>query len=260
MNGTLTSENEALPNGNDNGKRTFRCQFWRIDDNRFRNIREQSYCIQEQWPSYQLMHNASNKNSNRDSFNLAEYYAAMCLLFGESGDCYDDWKGAFSFPFEVKVFKGRQSFSYGLNVINWRSVVELRFFKILDQNDPSTDLSVYRKPIESEFSAREMVILDNFLCGYILGYKGSFKHRTIPSFFKKIDSNLITFGYVDGVFFEHQHETQETFTAEVDQYNHLDARQNPAIQWPECEFGKIVNVEVELDQDQDELMRDVRNA
>jgi hypothetical protein len=204
------------------------------------------------------MHNASNKNSNRDSFNLAEYYAAMCLLFGESGHCYDDWKGAFSFPFKVKVFKGRQSFSYGLNVINWRSVVELRFFKILDQNDQSIDLSVYRKPIESEFSAREMVILDNFLCGYILGYKKSFKHRTIPSFFKKIDSNLIAFGYVDGGFFEHQHETQETFTAEVDRYKNLDARQNPAIQWPECEFGKVVDVEVELDQD--ELMRDVRNA
>jgi len=233
---------------NDNGEDIFRCQFWRIDDSHFGSLRKHSYSIQEQWPSFQLMRrNASSENNDGDSFNLSEYYAAMCVSFGQSGNFYDDWKGAFSFPFEVNVFKGRQSFRYVLNVINWRSVVELHFYKVLDTDFKSIDLAVYRQPIESEFSAREMIVLDSFLCGYILGLKEYFKHIAIPNYFKAIGSNLITFGHVDGVFFEHQHETEEAFTAEVERYKYLDTRQNTATQWPEREVTKVVDVEVKLD-------------
>lgn len=225
----------------------FRCRFWRIDDTAFRDIRNQSYCIHEQWPSYRLMHVSKNLNNRNDAFNMAEYYAAMRILFGEPGNYFDDWKGSFSFAFEVQVFKRGQYFKYGLNVINWRSTVELRFCKVLEQFDKKTDLETYRNPIESEFSAREMIVFDNYLCGCVLGVKSTFKLYEIPPFIKKIDSNLIIFGYVDGEFFEHQHQTQEAFEAEVDKYKHLSAANDNTIHWPEQEFSGVTDVEVKLD-------------
>jgi hypothetical protein len=240
------AKNDALTN--DQVRSVFRCQFWRIDDNSFRNIQKQSYSIHEQWPSYYLMHADNDQNNRKNTFNLAEYFAAMCILFGEPGNCFDDWKGAFSFPFEVQVFKRGQYFKYGLNVINWRSTVELRFCKVVDQNDKNTNLHTYRHPIESEFSEREMIVLDNLLCGCILGIKRSFRVLNIPAFIKRIDSNLIIFGYVDGEFFEHQHETEETYKAEVDKRKYLNATNATAICWPEPVMLDVINVAVELDQ------------
>lgn len=49
----------------------------------------------------------------------------MQVRFGKSGLVYDDWKGIFSFPFEVEVFKNGCCHQYILNIVNWRSTVEI---------------------------------------------------------------------------------------------------------------------------------------
>jgi hypothetical protein len=170
----------------------------------------------------------------------------MRMSFGESGNFFDDWKGAFAFTFEVEVFKHGQTYLYGLHVVNFRSAIEFRFCKVCAPHDPNINSDVYRKPIEDEFSATEMMVFENFLYGYLCGsYKG-FKFYKIPSFFKTIPSNLITFGHIDGHFFEHQHETSEAFEADVEKYTHENTDKALATDWPEDEIEDFVDVEVDL--------------
>lgn len=38
---------------------------------------------------------------------LPEVYVALTTLTGPSGELYDDWKGAFAFPFEMTVRRQR---------------------------------------------------------------------------------------------------------------------------------------------------------
>ena len=68
---------------------------------------------------------------NQNIPNLAQFYATFQAAFGESGQVYDDWKGAFNFAFKVDIFKDKQTIPYLLNVVNWRSTVEFRFKKII---------------------------------------------------------------------------------------------------------------------------------
>jgi hypothetical protein len=94
----------------------------------------------------------------------------LSLNFGESGFNCDNWKGAFSFGFEVDVYKGEKSFKYALNVKNLSGTVEFKFYKVLSKEQLEANSSFLNKPIEGEFSAYEMKILDNFfmVCFYLL--------------------------------------------------------------------------------------------
>ncbi len=226
-----------------NTPKVFQCRFRRIDDSAYANIRAKSYPIYEQWPCFR---SCSTDSHEIDTLNLAQYYTAMRWCFGESGNFFDDWKGAFAFTFEVEVLKHGQTYQYGLHVINLRSTIEFRFCKVFAPNDKNINSDVYRKPIEDEFSAREMMIFDNFLYGYLYGRYKVFESCKIPSFFKTIPSNLITFGHFDGNFFEHQHETPEAFEADVAKYTPCNTDKALATDWPEDEKEDFVDVEVQF--------------
>lgn len=68
----------------------------------------------------------------------------------------------------------------------------------------------------------------------------------IPSFFKTIPSNLITFGYIDGNFFEHQHETPEAFDADEAKYMPCNTDKAWAAEWSEDVEKNFINMKVEL--------------
>jgi hypothetical protein len=100
----------------------FHCRLKRISDERYRALRIAAFPIFGQMPacSYARSHPGDER-----PLNLAEYYALMQVRFGKSGLVYDDWKGIFSFPFEVEVFKNGCCHQYILNIVNWRSTVEI---------------------------------------------------------------------------------------------------------------------------------------
>ena len=225
-----------------NTPKVFQCRFRRIDDSAYANIRSKSYPIHEQWPGFSA---CSTDSPETDTLNFAQYYTAMRWCFGESSNFFDDWKGAFAFTFEVEVFKNEQTYPYGLHVVNRRSTIELGFCKVCASSDANINSEVYRKPIEDEFSAREMRVFDNFLYGYLYGRYKVFKSCKIPSFFKTIHSNLITFGHSDGHFFEHHHETPEAFEADVAKYTPYNTEKSLETDWPE-EDNDFVDVEVNL--------------
>ena len=133
--------------------------------------------------------------------------------YGESGQSYDDWKGAFSFVFKVTLVDALSvngSAHYLLNAVNSREAVEFRFRKILGKNDPGFQRGLVFAPFEDEFSRTQMDGVSAYLLGYAKGLWKSFPHHT-PEFIKKIESNFVLYGYADGQFFQNQFEDYKDY-------------------------------------------------
>jgi len=145
--------------------------------------------------------------------NLAEIYAAFEASFGESGLYFDDYKGAFSFPFEVAVFRGEAVYLYLLNVANWRSTIEFLFRKVISPDSRDFDRMVIHPPFSDEFSADDINTVVAYLYGFVQGVVDTFRRHPIEEFVKKVDSNLILFGFREGAFFEEQYDDREELTA-----------------------------------------------
>ncbi|MCM8624894.1 hypothetical protein [Accumulibacter sp.] len=145
----------------------------------------------------------------------------------------DDWKGIFSFPFEVEVFRNGCCHRYVLNVVNWRSTVELRFFKVVTDAQRFAS-RLYRPPIEDEFSAREMQCVDGYLYGRRIALRERRGYREVPDFVGKIEMQLVILGYRGGLFFQHRYDDPDEFWRDVWGDPRL---REPAIceqEWPEA--------------------------
>ena len=166
---------------------------------RWIELRKHGIPINEQYPVFSSY--VPNEFMRHEALNLAEYFALMNLAFGKNGRLYDDWKGAFAYPFEVEVFNTAGKHKYIMKVTNWRGTVELNFHKIITE-PANMDTSVYKKPDPEEFSSDEMSFVDAFLYGYLLSFRTHENLCQIPEFSRQIDSNIIIFGFQDGKFFE----------------------------------------------------------
>ena len=184
------------------------CRIKRISDKDYCERRVLAFPIFEQWPAFGYAR--SRLGGDRKPLNLAEYYALMPVRFGKSGGLYDDWKGIFSFPFEVELLRDGFCHQYILNIVNWRSTVELRFCKTFT-DDVRCDPQVYRRPIENEFSEQEMQFVDGFLYGSLLAFRERCDYSQVPDFVRKIEMQSVILGYRGGRFFEHFYEDNDEF-------------------------------------------------
>ncbi len=217
----------------------FHCRIKRISDERYRALRSMSYPIFEQIPAFSYAKRYPDVDET--PLNLAEYYAYMRIRFGESGFFYDDWKGVFSFPFEVEVVKNDRCHQYVVNVVNWRSTVELRFCKVF-AGEEGFDASTYRQPNNDEFSNNEMKFVDGFLYGILLAYRKHHKFLEIPDFIRKIEMQSVILGYHEGQFFEKQYEDNDNFWEDVRRYPGLTTTAIREEKWPEVDEQGWIDV------------------
>jgi hypothetical protein len=181
------------------------CTLTRLDDHRYAQLEDNSLAIREDHGF--LMDLMLNARRRGELLSLGEIYAAFKDSFGESGRCFDDYKGAFSFPFEVTVHKGEALYLYLLNVVNWRGTVEFRFRKVISPDDRGLNRMVVHPPFAAEFSVDEINTVVAYLYGFAQGVIEAFLrlHYPFDEFVKKVDSNLILFGFRQGAFFEEKY-------------------------------------------------------
>jgi hypothetical protein len=180
----------------------------RLNDEQYSLLRRNSVPITEDY-----LHAMSLEMDRHCIFSsLAKMYVALKMCFGESGDCYDDWKGAFSFPFLIYFEKDERSIAYIMNICNIRASIDFRVAKLIHKDDSSFDRTVLHNPLE-EFPRSEINYVINFLVGYLTGFLESAKAigEYNEPFFKSVSSDLILFGYKDGNFFEQQYEDFDEF-------------------------------------------------
>ena len=176
----------------------------RCDDAFFCKAREISIPIS--LPSFDLV-------SHRDlRHSLPKTYAVLTTLTGPTGKLYDDWKGAFAFPFKVKVFRKEEEFHYLLKITNVRSMIDSTLYRISkpeEEYSPTT----YHPPFPNELSEADLEYIGNYLCGFIKGYSETMPAWATP-FVMDVQSNFIIYGYdpESASFFEEQYDKQDEFT------------------------------------------------
>jgi len=190
-------------------------QLTRLSDVEYRKLRQNSLAIAE---DYSLLYSFYKgwEHSCRE-LGLAPVYVTLKELCGESGQLFDEWKGSFSFPFLFEQTKEQRSLSYLVNIYNYRSTIEFSIRKIIDPDDDRYDRAVIHQPFEDEFSREEINNLIKWLNLYIRAFfKRKIKDTYDVPFFKKVDSNLIVFGYKDGEFFEDHYDSPEEYKAALE--------------------------------------------
>lgn len=202
------------------------CILTRITDATYARLARRSYPLSEQYSECYY------GRAPEDTLNLAQYYTGMRCLFGKPSNLYDDWKGSFSFVFQVDVFRNKNVYTYLLNILHLRSYIEFRFRKIVDDSE-NHNLSVYREPLENEFSGEDMQKVECFMYGFLLGYLRAVQESAsldIPDFILLSCSNHIISGYIDGKFFERQAKSEADFHAEENLFRNLI--RYPVARWP----------------------------
>ncbi|GEM_PF-1276648 len=206
------------------------CILTRIDDATYIELARCSYSI---FPQFLIGLYLNDRPEKR--LNIAQYYAGMRSLVGKPGNCYDDWKGAFSFSFKVEAFREGNAYPYILNIHHFRSGPEFNFKKVI--TDPegldSSALGVYHKPFDDEFSEENMKLVEVYMYGFLQGYLQVVQENAYlnaPDFVLLSDANHIISGYIDGQFFEHHIEDEDEFQASKEKFQHLI--EHPVEHWP----------------------------
>ncbi len=198
----------------------FQCRLIRLDDRRYRELRQNSLSIQGD-TGFLMRLQLLQSDNGCGWLNLAEFYTVFKLRFGESGDCYDDWKSAFDFPFELEIFKGDTVYSYVLDVVNWRGTFEFNFRKVLSSEEAGFNRMAFYQPFEAEFSAVEMNTLVAFLYSYAVGFLESIRPYSGEEFVRQVPSNLILFGFWQGQFFVRQYSDSKEFRTAWEEFKYV---------------------------------------
>jgi hypothetical protein len=177
----------------------------RLNDEQFDLLGKNSIPISDDYGH--LMYLSMDKDIIYSSFS--KMYVALKKLFGEGGNCYDDWKGSFSFPFLI-YFQKKEEFGYLMNLYNLRSSIEFKMAKLIYADNESFKRDVLHNPFE-EFPKEEINYFINYFVGFLTGYFESIKDQYDEFFFNAVRSNLILFGYKDGCFFDNQYKNEEEF-------------------------------------------------
>ena len=147
--------------------------------------------------------------------NLAQIHATLKKLCGGSGYFYDHSKGSFSFPFSLKVKKENKNFAYLFMVSDSRGSTHFNIYKLLEPDDDKYDRRWSRKPIEGEFSKKEIYGFIMRFCGYLADSFKTIVKSYDEFFFKKVEASLILYGYKDGHFFEEGYDSREEYELAV---------------------------------------------
>jgi hypothetical protein len=143
---------------------------------------------------------------------LPKLYAALTFLTGPGDSNYDDFKGSFSFSFELKVNKNDKVSRYFLHLYHVRSHIEFALYQVIPEaND--IDTRVMRSPDPELFSEADIENFSIFFCAFF-NAKAHAANYTPNPFVKFSDSDLLLFGFCDNEYFYTQHKNREKFEEE----------------------------------------------
>jgi hypothetical protein len=126
----------------------------RIDDRMYYRAHENGVSIQDDHGFYLQLWWEMERDGR--GLGLAETYAALSMLLGESSESYDDWKCSFSFPCLLEVQRKSGAYGYALHIVDIKGGVNYRFYKLLDPDDQRFDRRVIQPPFADEFSRAEI--------------------------------------------------------------------------------------------------------
>ncbi|MFN8576927.1 MAG: hypothetical protein U0354_08715 [Candidatus Sericytochromatia bacterium] len=183
--------------------------FVRINDEQYINFAKNSISIEEDYVFMMYLYRQDTIFSD-----FAKFYVTLKELTGESGNLYDEWKGAFSFPFLISFSKNNKEYEYIMNVSNVRASIEFKFRKLIHENDPRPRIYI-ESPFE-DFPKDEINHFIAYLIGFSNGYFKSYVSKTWDKFFyKSIKSENTIFGYKDGKFFEKKYEKEANYNKKL---------------------------------------------
>ncbi|GAA6619686.1 hypothetical protein [Scytonema sp. NUACC26] len=192
-------------------------QLWRLDDFEYRKLRQSSLPIKEDYDFYWNVH--YSERYREDRFNLAKLFVTLTWLFGDSSDFIDNWKGSFFFPILLVLEKEQGKFFYLVSIYDHRGSITFMLYKVLEDDVDSYDKDVLHDPLESEFSRKEINYFISYFYSFMRGYFQSLKKINVPQpFLKKIDSNLILYGYKDNEYFEEHYESEESYKTAIQSF------------------------------------------
>ncbi len=193
-------------------------EIWRIDDAEYRKLRwDHSFQVRDYCEFYNQQ-SLSQMYGDNDNLNLAELFTALECLLGESSNFYDEYKGSFNFHNLLVIKRENGVFFYLLTIYDHRGFIQFGLARILENTERDKyNLQILYDPLPSEFSKSEINYFFTYFYGFLTGYFNSKKSFTPrQNFLKKVDSNLILYGYKDGEYFEEEYDSQEPLKAKID--------------------------------------------
>lgn len=171
-----------------------------------------------------------------DPLGLPQIYAALTVLTGPSGDLYDGWKGAFSFPFKLTMRRHGRESRYLLRLVNFRSLVKPSLYR-LQKPGESYSHSSYHPPFDDELNTNDLIHVVDFIRGFLEGFLETMPRWTTP-FLKEVQSNFILFGYDPkaGAFFEESYDHEEAYRAALQRRRTLIPKETPERELVEQEW------------------------
>ena len=186
----------------------------RLDDGTYHNLWQNSLAIEDDYGFYMTFARLMAREGRK--LNFAQMYVALKELCGESSNIFDNWKSSFLFPFLLEVAKADRQSRYLFRFYNYRDSWYCGLRKVLDADDTGYDKHRMYQPFEDEFSRDEINYLIAYFYSYLFGFFEAIHDYYDDFFFKRVDSNLILFGYKDGEFFEEQYDTEEEYLEAID--------------------------------------------
>jgi len=154
----------------------------------------------------------ASKRINRDPLNLPKLYVALTYSYGESDNRYDNYKGSYSFMFQLEVWKNNRLSKYYYHLYHYRSYIEFSLYHIVPESDSQEPQHIH-KPDDELFSDDDICAFSFAFCDHILKRVEDIKY--IPeSFIKYSDSNLMLFGYLKNEYFVKDYDDQDEYEKE----------------------------------------------
>jgi hypothetical protein len=152
--------------------------------------------------AYWLVNNQF-KNHKKYVF-LPQLYVALTQLTGEGDNWYDDFKGSYSFAFELDVQKNNLYSHYIYHIYHYRSYIDFSVYQRVSKEDKRNP-DIIHQPIDELFSDNDICYFSSSFCSYALKYLEDTGYTPEP-FQKSSDSNLLLFGYAENEYFIKQYE------------------------------------------------------
>ncbi|MUG97149.1 hypothetical protein F7734_34400 [Scytonema sp. UIC 10036] len=196
-------------------------QLWRLDKSEYEKLRDNSLPIADDFRFYLELYLSDRQGENR--LNLAETLVILEWIFGESSNLFDDWKSSFCFPILLVVKKEIGNLYYLMNIYDRRGSVYFSLYRIIENSIYGYETQRLREPFELEFSRQEINCFLSYFYSYLFGYFQSVRDIISPqNFIKKVDSNLIIYGYKNGEYFEDQYDSASTYQEAIRIFEEVD--------------------------------------
>jgi hypothetical protein len=196
-------------------------QLWRLDDTEYIKLQKNSLSIANNFDFHKHLY--LSREEQNDKLNLAEILTVLECLLGESSDLYDKYKGAFYFPTLLVVIKTSGTFYYLMDIYDHRGWLYFRLYRIVNHDYINIqDPQILRETFSEEFTQQEINYFLFYFYGYLIGCFRTFeKFNSVKPFLKRIDSNLILYGYKDQEFFEKHCDSEENYQAEIESFEKI---------------------------------------